>query len=72
MLTYYIIKVIDWFSKKERQDIEDLEVPETKRFFLKLNSFEDEKKKEEKEYLDAINKEVIYEIRSDRNKIVVT
>jgi len=60
------------FSKKERQDIEDLEVPETKRYFLKLNSFESEKKREEKEYLDAINKEVIDQTKSHQNKIVVT
>ena len=59
-------------SKKERQDIEDLEVPETKRYFLKLNSFESEKKREEKEYLDAINKEVIDQTKSHQNKIVVT
>jgi hypothetical protein len=60
------------FSKKERQDIEDLEVPETKRLFLKQNSFESQKTKEEKEYLDAINKEVTQWIKSDINKIVVT
>ena len=59
-------------SKKERQDIEDLEVPETKRYFLKLNSFASEKRREEKEYLDAINKEVIDQTKSHQNKIVVT
>ena len=55
----YSTKIIDYFSKKEKQDIEDLEVPETKKYFLKLNTLENEKKKEEKEYLDALNKEVI-------------
>ena len=59
-------------SKKERQDIEDLEVPETKRLFLQQNSFENQKSKEEKEYLDAINKEVTKWTKSHLNKIVVT
>ena len=59
-------------SKKERQDIEDLEVPETKRLFLQQTSFESQKSKEEKEYLDAINKEVTKWTKSHLNKIVVT
>ena len=45
---------------KEKQDIEDLEVPETKRLFLQQNTFQSQKSKEEKEYLDAMNKEVIF------------
>jgi len=57
------------FSKKEKQDIEDLEVPETKRLFLQQNSFESQKTKEEREYLDAINKEVTKWIKSNCNEL---
>ena len=39
---------------------------------MKLNSFENRKKKEEKEYLDAINKEVTDWTKSDQNKIIET
>ena len=49
------------FSKKEKKDVEDLEVPETKRLFLEQNTLDAKQSKEQKEYLDALNKEVIYE-----------
>ena len=61
----------NYFRKKEKQDIEDLEIPETKRLFMKQNSLESKLTKEEKEYLDALNKEVIGLINIDVNKIVV-
>ena len=50
------------FSKKEKQDVEDLEVPETKRLFLEQNALDAKKSKEQKEYLDALNKEVTLEL----------
>jgi len=46
-------------TKKEKQDIEDLEIPATKRIFLEQNSYQKQKSKEEKEYLDALNREEI-------------
>ena len=50
-----------WFRRrKEKQDIEDLEIPATKRIFLEQSSYKRQKSKEEKEYLDALNKEVKY------------
>ena len=57
-------------SKAEKQDVEDLEVPQTKRLFLTQHSLESQKIKEEKEYLDALNKEVTSKIKSHTNKIV--
>ena len=48
-----------YFSKKEKKDVEDLEVPETKRLFMEQNTLDAKKSKEQKEYLDALNKEVI-------------
>ena len=48
-----------YFSKKEKKDVEDLEIPETKRLFLEQNTLDAKKSKEQKEYLDALNKEVI-------------
>ena len=50
-----------YFSKKEKKDVEDLEVPETKRLFMEQNTLDAKKSKEQKEYLDALNKEVIWE-----------
>lgn len=47
------------FRKKEKQDIEDLEMPATKKIFLAQNTYQRQKSKEEKEYLDALNREVI-------------
>ena len=58
-----MIKIIikTWFRRrKEKQDIEDLEIPATKRIFLEQSSYKRQKSKEEKEYLDALNKEVKY------------
>ena len=46
--------------RKEKQDIEDLEIPATKRIFLEQQSYKRQKSKEEKEYLDALNKEVTF------------
>merc|ERR1719266_1877793 len=43
-------------TKKEKKDIED---PETKRLFLEQNTLDAKKSKEQKEYLDALNKEEI-------------
>ena len=72
LLIFLYSNTYKYSSKKERQDIEDLEVPETKRLFLQQTSFESQKSKEEKEYLDAINKEVTKWIKSHINKIVAT
>ena len=49
-------------TKAEKQDVEDLEVPQTKRLFLTQHSLESQKIKEEKEHLDALNKEVTLKI----------
>ena len=50
---------LNWFRRrKEKQDIEDLEIPATKRIFLEQSSYKRQKSKEEKEYLDTLNKEV--------------
>ena len=46
------------YRRKEKQDIEDLEIPATKKVFLEQNKYKKQKSKEEKEYLDALNKEV--------------
>jgi len=46
-------------TKKEKKDVEDLEVPETKRLFMEQNTLDAKKSKEQKEYLDALNKEEI-------------
>jgi len=46
-------------TKKEKKDVEDLEIPETKRLFLEQNTLDAKKSKEQKEYLDALNKEEI-------------
>ena len=46
------------YRKKEKQDIEDLEIPATKKVFLEQSSYKKQRSKEEKEYLDALNKEV--------------
>ena len=54
-----ILALTRCFSKKEKKDVEDLEVPETKRLFIEQNTLDAKKSKEQKEYLDALNKEVI-------------
>ena len=54
-----ILVVTLYFSQKEKKDVEDLEVPETKRLFMEQNTLDAKKSKEQKEYLDALNKEVI-------------
>ena len=54
-----ILDLTRCFSKKEKKDVEDLEVPETKRLFMEQNTLDAKKSKEQKEYLDALNKEVI-------------
>merc|ERR1711962_215026 len=41
-------------TKKEKKDVEDLEVPETKRLFMEQNTLDAKKSKEQKEYLDAL------------------
>ena len=46
------------YRKREKQDIEDLEIPATKKVFLEQSSYKKQRSKEEKEYLDALNKEV--------------
>merc|ERR1712038_1969427 len=46
-------------TKKEKKDVEDLEVPETKRLFMEQNTLDAKKSKEQKEYPDALNKEEI-------------
>ena len=46
------------YRRKEKQDIEDIEIPATKKVFLEQNKYKKQKSKEEKEYLDALNKEV--------------
>ena len=54
-----ILALTRCFSKKEKKDVEDLEAPETKRLFMEQNTLDAKKSKEQKEYLDALNKEVI-------------
>jgi hypothetical protein len=71
-IVFHFSNTFKYSSKKEKQDIEDLEVPETKTLFLKQTNFESQKSKEEKEYIDAINKEVTMWTKSHINKIVVT
>merc|ERR1712038_1471649 len=46
-------------TKKEKKDVEDIEGPETKRLFMEQNTLDAKKSKEQKEYLDALNKEEI-------------
>ena len=47
-------------SKKEKQDVDELELPDTRALFLESGvNLEDKKAKEMQEYLDAVNKEVI-------------
>merc|ERR1712038_1556161 len=46
-------------TKKEKKDVEDLEIPETKRLFLEQNTLDAKKSKEQKEYLDALNNKEI-------------
>ncbi len=46
-------------SAKEKQDVDDLEVEDTKKLFLEQGTWEAKQKKEMQEYLDAKNKEVI-------------
>ena len=52
-----------YFRAKEKQDVDELDVPETKRLFLEPGSLDKKKAKEQKEYLDALNQEVINELR---------
>ena len=57
-------------SKKEKQDVDELDLPDTKALFLESGaSLEDKRAKEMQEYLDAVNKEVIE--RSDLNVVLV-
>ena len=55
VLSFYTLTI---YRKKEKQDIEDLEIPATKKVFLEQSSYKKQRSKEEKEYLDALNKEV--------------
>ena len=53
------------FSRKEKQDVDDIEAQllcdnGTKELFIEQNTLEDTKQKELQEYLDAKNKEVKY------------
>merc|ERR1712012_1039278 len=46
-------------TKKEKKDVEDLEVPETKRLFMERNTLDAKKSKEQKEYLAVFNNKEI-------------
>ena len=55
----HVLSILHYiYRKKEKQDIEDLEIPATKKVFLEQSSYKKQRSKEEKEYLDALNKEV--------------
>lgn len=66
-------KIFRWnIRRKEKQDIEDLEMPATKRIFLEQQSYKRQKSKEEKEYLDALNKEVTGRAHTKISMFLVT
>ena len=57
-------------SQKEKQDVDDLELPDTRALFLESGiDLEDKRAKEMQEYLDAVNKEVIE--RSELNGVLI-
>ena len=61
LATYKTAEFPPHCSKKEKQDVDELDLPDTKALFLESGaSLEDKKAKEMQEYLDAVNKEVIY------------
>ena len=71
MLTFqleFYIRVLPSCSQKEKQDVDDLELPDTRALFLESGiDLEDKRAKEMQEYLDAVNKEVIE--RSELNVV---
>ena len=64
-LTAFFKCPLNYIRRKEKQDIEDLEMPATKKIFLEQQSFKRQKSKEKKEYLDALNKEVELPLKSE-------
>ena len=64
------IRVLPSCSQKEKQDVDDLELPDTRALFLESGiDLEDKRAKEMQEYLDAVNKEVIE--RSELNGVLI-